>query len=694
MTPFRLVRLLIALLLPAASPLAAQPSIDWRFTGGPVLPAVSRYTGFAAGPDGAIFGGTLGDGVMRSTDQGGTWTRWGRQIADPVVNAVAVDSLGRIFAGSRLGVDRSTDGGANWSFRTLQGKEVVSLAASEEGDLFAVTEDDLLLRSADGGAAWDTLRKADVGAVVVLPTGTIVMATEKGVMRSTDRGDEWSSPVTGQTSNIVTSIAAGAGRIVAGYYNAGILLSTDDGVTWKNIGLPGKIFLTMTITPEGMILASSTQLSGTLELLARSTDNGKSWSSVPRFWGIGPVRAMASLPGGLLLAGARNDSLYCSTDRAQSWKGCTRGVSPAVKLIPGNGGDLFAVASGRLVVTEDRGEIWRDLRVPGIVEHGIVTPRGTIMSVGSGHFRSVDDGKTWKADTGFRPVAFALGANNTVYAALDTSVYRTTDEGETWIHAVVDSSDKEANRFPSLVSLTVAPNGDLWAGGAKDDVYRSQNGGVSWTRIAIPGMTSAGSFTFGSNVIYVGSADTLYRSTDGGSHWTGLNPEHAPNPNYRVLSAHNALYSVTDMGGVLRSANGGETWRAESNGIEARRTLTLLAVPEGLYLGTDAGVYRADSVTLDAPDLRRETAKRMGLTIIGDSGNPTHVELDLVSGSDLSIMLYNAVGDPVATLFEGRKEGGRSIYRLPVEELPSGVYFCRAVSQPLGSAAATIRLVR
>jgi photosystem II stability/assembly factor-like uncharacterized protein len=112
--------------------------------------------------------------------------------------------------------------------------------------------------------------------------------------------------------------------------------------------------------------------------------------------------------------------------------------------------------------------------------------------------------------------------------------------------------------------------------GAQHGLYRSPDGGDRWTPLGLPdrGMT-VWSILFhprDSNVLYAGTAPAaVYRSGDGGETWRRLSgvrtPERVkmsfPTRVTRLASDPSRpqeLYAGLEVDGVLRSADGGESW--------------------------------------------------------------------------------------------------------------------------------------
>lgn len=111
---------------------------------------------------------------------------------------------------------------------------------------------------------------------------------------------------------------------------------------------------------------------------------------------------------------------------------------------------------------------------------------GTLFagSMESGAFRSTDGGKTWVAVTGLGAggvMAIAIDTEDpdTVYAGGTTGLYKSTDGGDSWLK--LNSPGK------SIVALAISPAQPglllvINVARERGDVYRSEDGGMTWIR--------------------------------------------------------------------------------------------------------------------------------------------------------------------------------------------------------------------
>ncbi len=119
---------------------------------------------------------------------------------------------------------------------------------------------------------------------------------------------------------------------------------------------------------------------------------------------------------------------------------------------------------------------------------------------------------------------------------------------------------------PAIVLAGLAPNGS--SGGT---LFRSVDGGASWTEVAALSGTSVFSIAFTSTgAVYIGTEDGVWKSTDGGATWAQLDLNIGLNDTVKVVSIDPANESVVYAGvdsalgnqdkNVLKSTDGGATW--------------------------------------------------------------------------------------------------------------------------------------
>ncbi len=166
--------------------------------------------------------------------------------------------------------------------------------------------------------------------------------------------------------------------------------------------------------------------------------------------------------------------------------------------------------------------------------------------------------------------------------AVDTGLWRRADGDEEWVRLA--NGLPEA---PAIRALAIHPqNPAVIYAGTQSGPYRSNDRGEHWERVNVADHAQpVWSFLFhphDPDVMFVGYENCeIYRSDDGGERWTRLPvsvrfPEitTAPgaNPAKRVLmmdadaSDADVLYAAIEVGGTIRSLDGGEHWENLSHG--------------------------------------------------------------------------------------------------------------------------------
>lgn len=176
-----------------------------------------------------VYAGTIGCGVLRSTDRGRSWDTLGRtrcsqtaQRGMPTdVYALAVDagSADTVYAAASQAVFRSTDGGTNWQeIGPDLTNPVLQLAADpiQAGKVHLVAGLAGLWTSDDGGNTWRqqgtaTFDAANLTALTAVPAvqGYLVVGSSGGeVWRSTDGGQSWQDIRENLAVGPITTLAA------------------------------------------------------------------------------------------------------------------------------------------------------------------------------------------------------------------------------------------------------------------------------------------------------------------------------------------------------------------------------------------------------------------------------------------------------------------------------------------------------
>jgi photosystem II stability/assembly factor-like uncharacterized protein len=224
-----------------------------------------------------------------------------------------------LVLGTHFGLYRSSDGGRYWQKAQLDGEDAMNLARAGESVVWAAGHN-VLAKSTDRGATWQDVRPAglpglDVHGFAVDPRDSDALYAAiagQGLFRSHDGGESFSLVSRKVGPGVMALAVTPDGRILAGEMKAGLMVSENEGQTWKRTLKAGVMGLAVNPTDPTRVLAT-----GPGVLL--STDGGRTWDQrldLPA--GTGPVAWSESNPQLAYVVGF-DRTLYATSDGGVSW---------------------------------------------------------------------------------------------------------------------------------------------------------------------------------------------------------------------------------------------------------------------------------------------------------------------------------------------------------------------------------------
>ena len=278
-------------------------------------------------------------------------------------------------------------------------------------------------------------------------------------------------------------------------------------------------------------ITSLSVFAGTASGLFRSYDWGNSWHAVNTpektfgLDGVGAVRDVVPIGPRVYLAG--DGGVYQSDDFGQTWTR-TETPTPVVRVMPSrypqSDPTVFAATPTGLLKSTDGGRTFAAALLTGTRIHRVEWPGpALVVGTGRGVMVSQDSGATFTGPgSGMPPVDARALTTSSFYsidpvmfaAADDDGVYRTRDGGRTWTPAGLGGETVTDMAWLGPFLYAVTANG----------MFRSEDMGRTWsqfkkgleaapTRFLFPLMPTSGT------EVFLGTVNGVYHSGDGGMTW-------------------------------------------------------------------------------------------------------------------------------------------------------------------------------
>jgi len=437
-----------------------------------------------------------------------------------------------------------------------------------------------------------------VNVVRLHPVDTNIIyigAASGGVWKSTDGGHSWSTttdkyPVTSiadiaidatNGDNIYVATGDGAGYEVAnddfwgGVYTAGILRSTDGGVTWAQVGkkIPQAfrtIIQRLIINPSNANLL----LAATREGIYRTTNAGISWEKVLSHHCYDMEWNASN--SNIVYAGGDN-VLYISIDAGATWHTLASDFGTGRMSIEVSASDpqvIYVLTGSTFYRSGDGGQTWKLKSYPSTFFYGYydlvlscaAANSDYVVAGGFTSVKSTDGGNSWtEIDNGYVHVdkhaaIFYPSSTGKIILGTDGGIFKTNNGGDTW------SDLSNGLMIAQVYRLGTTPqNIDLVTSGWQDNGLNKWNGN-NWKCVLFgDGMETAIDYTNQRTIYGCTQYGVLSRSDNGGLFWTYIAPAYGdwitpfvidPVVNTRLYYGSFGLYKTENRGNSWSSITG------------------------------------------------------------------------------------------------------------------------------------------
>jgi hypothetical protein len=570
-----------------------------------------------------FYAGAAGGGLWETTNGGTSWitntdnlpvTAVSDLVIDPSNTNVMYlatgggDDILSAFPVSSDGVYKSTDAGVTWTpcgltFSVSQGRVIHKLALDPTNSqiVFAATNAGIY-RSTNGGTTWATVSTVNTWDIKFHPTNpTIVYACGTAFYRSTNSGSSFAVVSSGIPTSGSNRMALAITPTNSSYVYVlaskssdsqflGVYRSTNDGVN----------FTTMSTTPN--IIGNS--------CAGNSTGQGQGWYDLA-------IAASPITPNEIVVGGV---NVWKSVNGGTNWTmiGCWNSTNPYIhadihELEYSTNGTLYSANDGGMFIYNGT-SAWTDITAQrNIAQIYRIGLSGTTVNKWiTGH---QDNGTNIKNGVNYTASLAGDGMDcfidrtndNYMYAEqFNGNIYRSTNGGVSWTPISSGVTGTGAWVTPWHQDPAVAAT--IYTG--RNQLFKSTNYGTGWTQLGTTGgggsMVEFAIAPSDNQVIYAIYAGSIRKTINGGTTWTNATGTAAsggaltyitvsptdPNKAWVTVSGYSAGNKV------FQTVDGGVTWMNISSNLPnlpANCSVYEAGSNDRIYIGMDVGIYYKDN---------------------------------------------------------------------------------------------------
>jgi photosystem II stability/assembly factor-like uncharacterized protein len=661
-----------------------DPNNVYVAVGGPQTNGLDRDTG-------------INTGIWRSTDGGLTFINTTTRISttaaftdleiDPLNPNILYASVGDLFGDAANGVYKTTNNGGSWARAgniptgLADGRITTAISPSNPQTIYAAIVGSGQAGSAPFGRLYRMLRSTDGGNFWTdLTAGT---PDYFGLNEDAGQGFGWyDSTLAVNPSNPDVVYAGG---------NFSIIASINGGVTWDDISVgadgngPHVDHHGIGFDALGRLLDGN---DGGLWRLADPNPASVAWTDLNgdlntiQFIGI----ALDPTTSNVAYGGSQDNGTNKFID-ALGWDHIVDGDGGFVRVDPTNPGTIYQEFFGISLGRSDDGGLNFASATTGIdpddpanfyVPYVLDASNSSRLLYGTNRvYETLNRGDQWTPistpfangwDSAAPIDALATAATdpNTIYASAGGHIFVTTNRGATWqrrdIPGATDSV-VDIRVDPANSQVAYAARNRFNGGGNSGHVFRTINGGQTWTDISVnlpdlPVNAIVIDATTAPGVLYVGTDNGVFTSGDGGATWshfkTGL-------PNVQVTGLEllrNSRFNILAAGTYGRGL-----WE-----------ITLESpLAGGIDPASDRGVSNSDGITSDnTPSFLGQAAPGAIIRLFADAAGSVLIGQGVADSTGAWGVSTNPLADGVYSFFASAADPDGNLISLMRPLLPSG----------------------
>lgn len=438
------------------------------------------------------------------------------------------------------------------------GGRILTMHETSNGLLLAGTTRGLY-KSTNNGESWSSISGEFENFAVLstnsTPSGMYISQFSYTLSRSFDEGQSWEVIEPQDWTSLTNIVVNDAGGIFINTNNL-VWKSSDNGDSWVQLDMtiPGNRLRTLEISPDGELYGATFN-----KKIIRSIDDGETWTEL--YTAANDIGAFGFEGNNTVYAVTNFAGMYKSTDNGDNWTilPALEGTNGAFDISTNSLGEVFiAPYDGGVYKSTDGGMNWVDITydlVDPTIRTLLLNSEDVLFAGTSAIGVNKYENTSWSPQNqGITAIYIEriITIEGDMYACTDYGVFISEDGGQTWQQSISGMDDSE------IAALAKAPNGDLYAGG--EWLYYSEDG-INW------------------NMISQGFPDNEILATD------------------ILIETNGKVIVATDDFGIRYTENQGQSWTVANSGLEDVAMNFIRKSPNG-YLFTADGynLYRTNNL--------------------------------------------------------------------------------------------------
>lgn len=351
--------------------------------------------------------------------------------------------------------------------------------------------------------------------------------------------------------------------------------------------------------------------------------------------------------------------------------------------------------AGTVLFSSNQGATWVTKTSPsGANINEIFFPSTGTASTGwvgsTGLWKSTDSGNNWVnqfADTVVNDVNFP-DVNTGYFLITATSsgnfLRKTTNGGTNWARIQYSTktnlSGKKIETAGSTTFYILATTAD------SAFVFKSTNSGANWTQnVRFTGDYFNVMFLNQNTGVVCGEDGKIQRTTNGGTNWTQINTPVTVDLVNLIPTSNNAFYCVGGNGTIIKSTNTGANWFQQTSGT----SITLRGVDAFgsqelcISVGGNGTITRTLNGGLTTV-FQTSTGVPDKFSLAQNYPNPfnpeTNISFTLPKSSYVTMKIFDITGKEIEQVVNDNLTVGSYTVKFNAENLPSGTYFCKMIT--------------